>query len=80
ERRLLLRTAHILEEASRHPGSVRGVLCVLMLDPSVEPREVFGEVAEDNDLYVAFFGSVSDCSAVAMAALRELASDDEAAA
>jgi hypothetical protein len=78
ERRLLLRTAHILEEASRRPGSVRGVLCVLMLDEATEPREIFGDAAAENDLYVAFFGSVAECSAVALAAFQELASDQAA--
>jgi hypothetical protein len=78
ERRPLLRTAQVLEEASRRPGSVRGILCVLMLDADAEPREIFGETAAENDLYVAFFGSVAECSAVAMAAFEELSSDQAA--
>lgn len=78
ERRLLLRTASILEEASRRPGSVRGVLCILMLDADAAPEEIFGPAAEGNDMYVAFFGSVGECAAVARAALDQLASDHAA--
>jgi hypothetical protein len=78
ERRLLLRTANVLEEASRRPGSVRGVLCVVMLDPGTDPSEVFGASAGGNDMYVAFFGNVAECSAAARAALEQLASDQAA--
>jgi hypothetical protein len=78
ERRLLLRTANVLEEASRHPGAVRGILCVLMLDEQADPSAIFGAAAGANDLYVAFFGSVGECSAAARSALEQLASDQAA--
>ena len=78
ERRLLLRTANVLEEASRRPGAVRGILCVVMLDEQVDPAEIFGVQAQGNDLYVAFFGSVGECTAVAQSALEQLASDQAA--
>ncbi len=72
ERRLLLRTAEVLEQGSRLPGSIRGVLCLVLLDEETDPSAIFGEQAADTDVYVAFFGNVQECARMAEGALRKL--------
>lgn len=74
EQRLLLRTAHILEQGSHQPGSIKGVLCIVLLDEEADPGEIFGDRAQDTDVYVAFFGNLDECAKMADNALRKLAS------
>ncbi len=74
EQRLLLRTAQILEQGSRQPGSIRGILCLVMLDEDADADEIFGEAAGATDCYVAFFGNVAECAEMANSAFRKLGS------